>query len=221
VKKKLIGGKLKCLYNKDMYRTLSATFLFIFWVSAFGAQNTKHWYKVESPKKEKKKKTAPNYPYDSLEQTVPEKSLRRWAFGHFNLNLFWVVGFGWMKRSSDGRRYDRVFINASILFRNRPWHRLQGGFQLVHSNALLMGLTWEFTPSRERVRSYYGFGLSNLLVSDKEFRNFLEIDNYFATGVYGWEFLLPSGRGWNIEIKGYLGAEEQALQFSGGYIIPF
>jgi hypothetical protein len=177
--------------------------------------------KSRAPKKKRKKKTAPNYPYDSLEQTVPEKEFKEVGFWSLQPKLVLGGGFRVDEEVLDGRRYDRVFINASILFRNRPWHRLQGGFQLVHSNALLMGLTWEFTPSRERVRSYYGFGLSNLLVSDKEFRNFLEIDNYFATGVYGWEFLLPSGRGWNIEIKGYLGAEEQALQFSGGYIIPF
>ena len=86
---------------------------------------------------------------------------------------------------------------------------------------MFIGASWEFTPSRKRVRSYYGFGVAHLLVSNKQFSNLVDADSYYLTAQYGLEFLLANHHGWNVEIKGFWSGANYATQGSVGYIIPF
>ncbi len=219
--KNAVGGKVKCLYNKVMLRLVFLLFFLQTGVYALGAQKDDHWYKVETKNDEKKSKNPEYYPYDSVEKGAPKKTFSEVGFWSLRPKLGLSGGFQGDKAVFTESRTDRFFINASVQFLTQPWYRVAAHFQLMQANSLFAGASLEFTPSRKRVRSYYGFGLAHLLVSKKQFSNLVEADSYYLTGNYGWEFLLRNQHGWNIELKAFWSGSNQALQVAVGYIIPF
>jgi len=193
----------------------------LFSLSAVGAKNNDHWYKVESKKSEKKKKTIPFYPYDSLEKGASKQSFKEIGFWSLRPKLGLSGGFHADRSLFSDHRLNRFFLNTSLQFRTRPTHRLTANAQLLLNNSMFIGGSWEFTPSRKRTRTYYGGGIAHKLVSNKQFSNLVEGESYYVTAQYGWEMLKPSGNGWTIEVKGFLSSADRAIQLSWGYLLPF
>lgn len=216
-----VGGKVKSLYTKPMARLLVILFFMQIGFSAMAAQSKDHWYKVESQEEEKKTKTPDPYPYDSVEKDAPTKVFREVGFWSLRPKLGLSGGFHADKSFFKEKENNRFFLNASVQFLTKPWHRVTANAQLIQNNSMFIGGSWEFTPSRKRIRNYYGLGLAHLLVSQKEFSNLVDWDHYYVTIKYGWEFLLANQYGWNAEIKGFWSGNNYAVQASIGYIIPF
>ncbi len=212
---------MKCLYNKVMFRLVLLLIILQLSVSAMAAKNKDHWYKVESQQPEKKSKPRPFYPYDSVEKDAPQKTFKEIGFWSLRPKLGLSGGFHADRSFFDNDDADRFFINSTIQFRTRPWHRWSANVQLLQNNSMFVGAAWEITPSRESARSYYGVGVAHLLVSRKEFSNLVEPENYAVTAHYGWEFLLSNQHGWNLELKAFWSGSNPAIQFAAGYIIPF
>lgn len=189
---------------------------------AMGAKNKNFRYKVESKENEKKTKTHNPYPYDSVEKSAPSKKFAKTMMWSLRPKLSLSTGFHVDKAVLEDDKTNRFFFSAALRFHNRPAHRIAVNTQIMQNNSMFLGAAWELTPSRERARSYYGIGLAHLLVSEKEFSNLVEWDNYHLTAHYGYEVLLQNDRAWSVEIKGFLASGgNYAAQLSGGYIVSF
>lgn len=188
---------------------------------ALAAQKKDHWYKVESPKQERQNKKKDHYLYDSVEKSKMNRSFEAENFWSLRPKISLGGGYHADKALFNEGKTNRFFINGSLAFRNRPWHRLVANILLLQNNSLFTGFSVEFTPSREKNRTYYGFGVAHQMVADKEFSNLVDVDNYYVTAQYGWEFLRPDSHGFSVELKGFLSSTNYAIQFGGAYIIPF
>ncbi len=203
-----------------MIQILTLIFISTLPLASLAAQKNDHWYKVESKKQEKKAKPKANYNYDSVEKSNPERQFQNPGYWSLRPKLSFSGGYHVDKAFLNEGKRNRLFFNTALQFRQRPWYRLTANALLLQNNSMLAGLSYEITPSRERVRTYYGVGVAHLLVAEKQFSNLVELDAYYATAQYGWEVLLPSKHGYNIEIKGFLSGNDYAIQISAGYIIP-
>lgn len=192
-----------------------------FSVSALGAKNKDHWYKVESKEPTKKTKNQDPYPYDSVEKSAPNAKFRKTNIWSLRPKLSIGGGYQFDKSFFNDNKRNRLFLLTNLHFLNKPWSRWNASVQLMQNNSLFIGASWEITPSRERIRTYYGIGAAHLLVSEKEFSNLVDGESYYLTANCGWEVLLDNNHGWNVEIKGFWSSDDYAIQVSGGYIIPF
>jgi hypothetical protein len=212
---------MKCPYNKIMMRAFTLCSFLTVCFSAMGATQSDHWYKVETKEKPKTSKKAEDFHYDSLENPVPMKKFVSPSFWSLRPKLTLGAGFHADKNAFKGNQWDRLFLIAGARFFVQPWHRWTAQVQLLQNNTMFVSAAWEITHSREAARSYYGFGLAHLLLTDKEFSNFVEPDSYHLTAHYGWEFLLEKHRAWNTEVKAFWSGNNYALQLSVGYLIGF
>lgn len=204
-----------------MKQALLILLIFQFSFSALGAKSKKYWYKVESKKQEKKSTNQTPYPYDSVEKQLPNKKFREIGFWSLRPKVALSGGFHADKAVFEDDKTNRFFFNSALYFRQRPWHRFAINALILQNNSAFVGGEWQFTPSRESSRNYYGAGIAHLLVSEKEFSNIVEFDAYYLTATFGREFLLQSQHAWFAEAKAYISSENYALQIGVGYIIPF
>ncbi|MEM7647337.1 MAG: hypothetical protein AAF203_10540, partial [Pseudomonadota bacterium] len=178
------------------------------------------WYKVESESETKKTQKKSTYEFDSVEPSRGRRKFRPMPLWTLTPKLQLGGGFHADNELFEKSYADKFFGLVGLKFRNRPTNRLSTQALFIVNNSLLLNASYEFTPSRKQNRNYYGVGVSHLLVSDKEFANLVEFDNYFVTGTYGYESLFSDGRGYWFEVRGYLGDSRYAVQIQVGYIIP-
>lgn len=187
--------------------------------TSLAAKKEDYWLKVESEEKKPEEVAEPaTYPFDSLGAQQTEKKFSEIGFWSLKPKLVLAAGFHGDKAFFTEDRDNRWFFNTSLKFRNRPWHRWSGGVQLLQNNSLFVHGAWEYTPSRKAMRHYHGVGASLRLVSEKEFRNLVETDNYYFTVNTGIEFLQKSQRAWIVELKGMVSTEDYVLQLAIGYV---
>ena len=179
-----------------------------------------HWYKVETPKKEKAKKTPRSHQQDSIEIQNIEAPVQKTILWNLEQKLLFGGGLLADRGTFEKNYWDRFFIMTGLRFRQRPTYRLSALAQLLQSNTFFLNANVDFTPSRKAKRTYYGFGVAHQLISEKEFANFVDRSNFFVTGHYGYEFLTSSRRGYSVEFKTFLGSENYAFQISIGFILP-
>lgn len=219
VRKNKFGGKLNCLYNNNMKFILIHAIILMFSSVAIAAKTENHWLKVESEEKKQEIIDPATYPYDSLEPQLMNKKFTEIGFWSLQPKLIFSGGFHGDKAFFETQKDNRWFFNSEIKFFNKPWHRWSGGVLFLQNNSLFLHGAWEYTPSRKPTRSYYGIGAAHRLISEKEFRNFLEGENYYLTLNTGFEFLARSQNAWNIELKGFLSSDNYVAQLSIGYMI--
>ncbi len=188
---------------------------------SWGAPPSKIPLKVETSESKTQPTPSADYPEDSVDPSMnsaPPKAQGIWSLGAKGSIL---GGYFADQESIEQSKDNRYFLGLSLRFLDRSWHRVNIEALWVQNNNLIVSGSWEYVPSRKPLRTYYGLGFSQRLVSDKEFRNIIELENYYLTASVGAEYLLESRDAFGAELKGLVGTEDYAVQLTLRYIISF
>ncbi len=198
-------------------------FVFLLMISCFiqAAPPSTIPLKVETSEPQKSTQSNDDFDKDSVD---PKDTLQKptplgiWSKGP---KAALSLGYFADQESIEKSKNNRFFVGASLRFLDRSWHRVALEGLWIQNNSVFLSGSWEYVPSRKPLRNYYGLGVAHKLVSSKEFRNLVELENYFVTASFGTEYLLQSTQALGAEIKGLLGTEAYAVQLSLRYIISF
>lgn len=211
---------MKSPYTISVNRYFSVLFFCILSTQALAADSKERWYKVETNSEEKTRQKGDDYLYDSLEAPDSKPTFVDLGVWTLENNLVLKGGFHADEKFLKEDKSNRFLGGVGYRFFQRAWYRISIEGNLIQNNSFIVGGAWEYLPSRKPSRFYYGAGISHLLFADKEFRNFVEGENYFVTGHVGWENLMKSKHAWALEAKFYLTSGTYAHQISASYIIP-
>jgi hypothetical protein len=191
----------------------------LYWVPALAAKDKNFSIKVESDDKISKKTQQTSYSNESLETASPKIQYSESGYWSQIPKLIISGGFHGDKEFIENGEDKRWLFNTGLLFHHRNWYRFNINGLILQNNNFILSGSWEYTPSRKSIRAVYGIGLSHLMISSKEFRNFLEVKNYFLTGHIGIEYLLDQRQGLMAQAKAFANFDSYALQVTIGYII--
>lgn len=182
------------------------------------AQNPNVWHKVESPKKEESSKKGPKpHQFDSLEDKFKFQKPRPQRLWPLNPRLNLSGGLQLEGDDSAPDQFGLLNGRIGVVFNTQANRRFAGGVALIQNREAMLNFDIQFTPSRTFSRFFYGFGIAHQLTADKELSNLLELENYFVTGLLGWEILLTKTQGVFFSTRGMASTGNQIVELNLGY----